>query len=35
MERNSKRDIEMYTRWGFVEIEKYLGVPDLIYLAFG
>jgi hypothetical protein len=28
-----KREVEMYKRWGFVEMEKYCEMPDLVFLA--
>jgi len=39
VERMLEKDIEMYKRWGFVEIDKYfesvvLGLNHLVYLGF-
>ena len=35
VEKKLGREIEMYKRWSFMEIEKYLEsvVPDLVYLS--
>lgn len=33
VETHLKREIEMYKRWGFVEIEKYCEMPELVFLA--
>jgi GNAT superfamily N-acetyltransferase len=33
VETHLKREIEMYKRWGFVEMEKYGEMPDLVFLA--
>jgi GNAT superfamily N-acetyltransferase len=33
VETHLKREIEMYKRWGFAEMEKYCEMPDLVFLA--
>jgi len=33
VEAHLKREIEMYKRWGFLEMEKYCVMPDLVFLA--
>jgi GNAT superfamily N-acetyltransferase len=33
VETHLKKEIEMYKRWGFVEMEKYCEMPELVFLA--
>jgi GNAT superfamily N-acetyltransferase len=33
VEMHLQREIEMYKRWGFVEMEKYCEMPELVFLA--
>lgn len=33
VETHLQREIEMYQRWGFVEMKKYCEMPELVFLA--
>lgn len=33
VETHLKREIEMYKRWGFVEMDKYCEMPELVFLV--